>query len=126
MAYCLHIEREKQPISLAEWMAVARVTEGARLKEGDSVIMNPATGEQTRIKGSEGDVEVFFPSNSNQTVTQDEGNWQSAISFVRGSGRFRADGAIDNPNDPVRSVAVRLAAALNARIVGDEGEVCEW
>jgi hypothetical protein len=126
MAYCLHIERDEQQISLEEWVTAVSSTEGARLQRNDTVAVNPVTDERIVLRHREGDVEIEHPEQAQRKECGTMSNWISAIGFYNGRGTFRAGPAVDDPDCPVRRVARDIARALDARIVGDEGELYEW
>jgi hypothetical protein len=120
MAYEIHIERRgvdsrRLPISLSEWCAVVERTDGVRMAEGDVRATNPKTGELIGIKNGGGDAEAFFPDN---------GAWLRAFRWSP-SGRisFRAPRDFEIPTSAIRLIAQVLAHSLDARLVGDEGEI---
>ncbi len=122
MSYELHIERGRDPvtpraapIASAEWLSADACIEGLRIAIGPARATNPSTGAVITIAGSGADVEVFFPGTK---------SWVRVFRFTtRGTVAFTFTGAFDEPGDPVSRAARALAAALQASIVGDDGEL---
>jgi hypothetical protein len=123
MPYELHIERsaadlssESTPIRLEEWKAVVAAVPSVRLfAESDHIVTSPTTGEIISFPAGEGDVEVFFPSDSAWHLVF---RWHAASGSISFVARFE-------PGDrthPVWATAVALASHLGARIQGDDGE----
>jgi hypothetical protein len=125
MAYSHHIERNPQGITLEEWFEVVRKQDGVMLAEGGVEAKNPETGEPISIQGNPGDVAVLFQTKGFLGFGQ-KSEWHSCIRFVRNKASFKATPDLESPHNPLRVAASRLAAALGAKIVGDEGEVYEW
>jgi len=94
-------------------MLTVEKTEGVRLAIGDTEIRNPKTNETISIPNSGGDAEVFY-------VTQQE--WVRVYSWSSGLIAFKGLPSFERSDDPARITARRLAQALNAKIVGSEGE----
>ncbi len=118
MAYAIHIERRPEAgassISLAEWEAVVERTEGVRLADGDAEAVNPRTGEVVRILNHGGDAEAFHPG---------DGSWRRIFYWNETRVSFRAPDDFLARECVARSLARELARALDARLVGDEGEI---
>jgi hypothetical protein len=118
MAYSIHIRRrdaggQDSTIGLSEWRAVVERTDGVRLAEGDYQITNPKTGELIGIRNRGGDAEVFFSH---------EATWRRVFRWSEGQISFAAPRDFDLPTCSIRRLAAEFARALDARLVGDEGE----
>jgi hypothetical protein len=116
MAYELHIERKSHELTIAEWKTAVIQLDGVRLANNDSSAVNPSTGEVISIANHAGAVEILLESEQ----------WVTCFHFVRGQASFRATVNIESASDPVHIAATKLAAALGAEIVGDEGETYDW
>jgi len=121
MAYAIYIERVNkngesigEPITLSEWKAAIGKLDNIRLATEDAVMTNPSTGDVIRIPHSDGDAEIFFPEESKWSRVY---HWQNGRISFKGLLRF------DNPNDVMRQTTLLLAKVLDARIIGDGGEV---
>ena len=122
MSYDLHIERGRDavthrpaPIASAEWLSAVAGIEGLRIAHGPAIAANPSTGAVISIASSGADVEVYFPATK---------SWARVFRFTkRGTVAFRLTGAFNEPGDPVTRAARSLATALQASIVGDDGEL---
>lgn len=125
MAYELHIERHERKISLEEWLSVLQTVAGVRQRTDDTVAINPKTGEEIRIDRNDGDAEVLFTSGGFLGLGRRE-EWCTVFYFFNGKASFKAVRDIESSKNPVRRAAAQLAAALNAKIVGDEGEQYDW
>lgn len=125
MAYRLHIEREAREISLEEWLSALESVAGVRQQADDTVATNPRSGEEIRIARRNGDAEVLISTGGFLGLGRRE-EWCPAFSFFNGRASFEAARDIQSPKNPVRRAAARLAVALNARIIGDEGERYSW
>jgi hypothetical protein len=116
MSYSLHIERPRgeDPLSLAEWTAAVEASEQMRLGSGDVTIRNPKTWEDITFPGSGADAEVRLES----------GEWVALFrwSAKRGSVSFNPAGLPEDSALAAARIACRLAASLNASVVGDDGE----
>ncbi|MET0355802.1 MAG: hypothetical protein ABW044_03435 [Cellvibrio sp.] len=124
MSYSLHIVRE-QSISLEEWISSVEKIKGARINCENVVAINPKTHKQIEISGSPGNVSVLYKRGGLLGFGARVA-WETTIWFFNGRGSFVATEQIENPKDPTRIVAVKLASMLSAEIVGDEGEVYKW
>jgi len=78
--------------------------------------VNPSTGEIISIADHAGTAEIL--SESGQCFT--------CFHFVRGQFSFKATTNIESESDLTHLAAVKLAAALGAEIVSDEGETYDW
>lgn len=125
MAYSLHIERPGAEISLDEWLAVASGLDLVRPRESGYTTANPRTGEKIALTQSSGDLEVALPQDLLARLLGKPREWGPAFFFSHGRASFSPPD-IDSPTDPVRVAAAALAEALNATIVGDEGEEYAW
>ena len=125
MAYALHIERNPQGFTLDEWIEVVSKQDGVKLAEGGVEAKNPKTGETTSIPGRPGDVSVLFQAKGILGFGR-KAEWRTCIHFSRNKASFNATAELESPHNPLRVATSRLAAALGAKIVGDEGEVYEW
>ncbi len=125
MAYELHIEREEQDISLDEWLEALQSVPNVREKVGDTVAVNPRTGEEIRIGPNDGDAEALIVRGGFFGIGRRE-EWITAFRFFEGKASFKATSDLDSPKSSLRIAAAQLAAALNATIVGDEGEEYDW
>ena len=118
MAYSIHIKRIaddgspiEPPLALHEWESKVNETDGLRFDSSARSVTNPATGQVITIIGSDGDAEMLV-----------DGRWLPVFRWSDGRASFNGLPSFDNPNDPIRKMAMHLAACLNARVVGDEGE----
>lgn len=125
LAYWLHIERPDSRISLDEWLTAASALEVLRPRAAGYNAANPRTGERIELGQSEGDLEIALPQSLFACVRGKRKEWEPAFFFSRGRASFRPPD-IDSPTDPIRVAAAALAEALNAGIVGDEGEEYAW
>jgi hypothetical protein len=116
MAYSLHIERPGSNIPLEEWLAAASTIDVLRLRTTGYIVVNPNTGERIEIDQSTGDLEMLDKAKE----------WEPVFFFSQGRATFQPPSNIDSAADPVRLVAAMLAKALNACIVGDDGEEYAW
>lgn len=114
MAYMIRIARDAGAITLAEWIAAVVALEHTRLAEGDYSVTLPETGQVFTLRNNGGDAELFHPqANAWRRVFR----WDEAeVSFV-GADEFRTDAACH-----LRAIARQLAEALQASVIGDEGE----
>lgn len=118
MPYEIHIERgidengdPVNPISLDEWTSAVGKTDGVRLDHNVHCATNPHTGEVIAMGGFPGAAEVDV-----------NGSWDFVFRWAEGRISFNGLPSFNDANDPIRLVATRLAAELNAAVVGDEGE----
>ncbi|OWY27393.1 hypothetical protein [Herbaspirillum robiniae] len=116
MAYELHIERRSHELTIAEWQTAVIQLDGVRLANNDSSAVNPSTGEVISMANRDGVAEILLES----------GEWATCFHFVRGQISFRATATISMASDPAHIAAAKLATALGAEIVGDEGETYDW
>lgn len=116
MAYEIHISRSPRgsDIALAEWVEAVRQADHVRLAEGDYLVTLPETGQVFRFPNTGGDTEVFFSI---------DGVWRRVFRWHAGRVSFICPKDFDDEASHVRSVARALADALQASIVGDDGEV---
>ena len=121
MGYEIRIERlgdDGEPtgenITLEQWNAVISEFEG--LSAGESAISatNPGTGEVVSIGGLQGVAEMMIGQES-----------IPVFRWSRGTISLSPPASFDQANDPVRQMAIKIAAALAARVVGEEGEFYE-
>jgi hypothetical protein len=121
MAYMIRITRNADgdeggpAISLAEWIAAVDSHAHVRLADGDYSVTLPETGQVFILRNNGGDAELFFPqANTWRRVFR----WdEEDVSFV-GTDAFASDATCH-----LHSIARQLAEALQASIVGDEGEL---
>lgn len=117
MAYFLRIEREMKngearPITLSEWKKAVDLVEGVRMSEGDAALLNPLTKETVVLHNRGGDAELFRP---------DCNRWLRVLWWTPdGIVRFPAP---ETEGDPLLTTARSLATELDARIVGQDGEI---
>ncbi|WP_242528394.1 hypothetical protein [Novosphingobium sp. PY1] len=117
LANFLRIERETRdgearPISLKEWSEAIDNVDGVRLCVGDASVRNPLTKENVIIPNRGGDAEIF---------REDCNRWLRVLWWSpHGSIHFTAP---ESSDDPLLVTARALAGQLEARIVGDEGEI---
>jgi hypothetical protein len=116
MAYEIHISRRTPgaDIALAEWIEAVTQADHARLAEGDYLVTLPETGQVFRFPNTGGDTEVFFSI---------DGVWRRVFRWHAGRVSFVCPKDFDDEASHMRSVARALADALQANIVGDEGEL---
>jgi hypothetical protein len=111
VSYSIFIKRDA-PISIEEWSAVVAARPDVRLSDAPVTAVNPQTGAQISIGRGPGDADVLVDS-----------AWLPCFHFQpRGSISFRAPDDFNEPESVVTSTAWALARALNARLVGEEGE----
>jgi len=115
VAYSLHIENTQGPIPLEAWKKAVDTIEGARYVEAESLVTNPFSGEKILVKGNEGDIEISTSS-----------SFSVGISFRRGRATFSNREEFDDPLNSIRLALAKLAAILDAKVIGDEGEIYEW
>ena len=126
MAYALHIERPHSELTLDEWVAaVKRQNELKLLAEEKVEMQNPKTREAISISTGPGDVAVLFQSRGFFGFGRTK-EWRTCIRFSKGKATFFATPDIELHTDPLRVAVSKLARELNAKIVGDEGEIYEW
>ncbi|EMI24358.1 hypothetical protein [Rhodopirellula europaea] len=114
MGYEIHIQRgDDSAITLQEWCDAVDAADGVRLSTEDVVARNPATGEEIRIGRRDGDAQVYF---------SDDDAWVSCLHFSQGRISFRPGNDFDDKDSPFRRALVAIAAHLDAKLVGDEGE----
>ena len=102
-------------ISLEKWRQAVEATAGVQEDAGAASATNPATGEVISIPGREGDVAV-----------QMDGKWVKAFHWEGNRATVYCRGSLERADHPVLMAAARLAAALFARIIGEEGEPYSW
>lgn len=114
MGYDFHIRRRRgELISEDDWRRAVEETRGVRLVQSDVIeTKNPRTGERISVKGSLLDAEVW---------DADEEEWLRVFSFSEGEVDFR--GVPWYAHEPVARAARKLSKALEAKVVGDEGEI---
>lgn len=119
MAYEIHITRnvdwdeDGAAITLAEWTEVVNEVEGVRLADGHYLITVPDTGQVLRFPNNGGDTEVCFPGDV---------GWRRVFRWHGGHVSFVAPKDFDNASTHLRLIARALAQALQASVIGDEGE----
>lgn len=119
MTYFLRIEREMEdgearPITLPEWKEAVSSVEGVRMSEGDAALVNPLTKETVVLHNRGGDAELF---------RADCNRWLRVLWWTPdGIVRFPAP---ETDGDPLLNAARGLATELDARIVGQDGEIYE-
>lgn len=114
MAYEVHITRsatDGPPITLQEWLAAVSELDGVRLCTEPVVSYNPVTREQVAVPCNPGDAEVWV-----------DDHWLRVFRFSGGEAHLRPRPSFEDRADPVRKAAERLAWALDAQLIGDEGE----
>ena len=93
-----------------EWVAAVESIPGIRIAHRNPSFTNPRTGDVITIRNSEKSVEVLDAS----------GNWHMGIHFSKG--RVTLSGVAWEAGNPIGEAASQLAAKLDAKIIGDEGE----
>lgn len=116
MAYELHIERKPHGLTIVEWNAAVSQLDGVRLANSNTSVANPSSGEVISIVSHPGTAEILLET----------GEWVACFRFMRDQVSFRATANIESVSDLAHIAAAKLAAALAAKIVGDEGETYEW
>lgn len=87
------------------------------MADGDFKASNPKTGEIITLRNTGGDAEVFFPKNA---------EWLRLFLWTPpGQVSFRAPRDFELPTSDIRQLASKLAHALEASLIGDEGEIYE-
>jgi hypothetical protein len=115
VGYEVHIERRDQSsISLDEWCSAVDAVDGMRLAKGDVFAQNPITGAEISIPHQEGDVEVYF---------SEADAWIPCVYFSKGRISFRPSDDFDDRSSPFRQALVKIAARLDAELIGDDGTV---
>ncbi len=125
MSYSLHIEKQGSEIELQEWISAIEPISNARLQSENLSADNPKTGEEVLLYKGQGDVEVKF-NQKRFFGFGEKSSWEPCFRFSNGRASFNASEDIESSTNPVHQVAVAVAKALSAQIVGDEGEVYEW
>lgn len=115
MAYSFHIVLDEDDIEIDDWIDAVGNIDGIKIDRSDSTEINPETGDEISIAGSDGAVSVLIGS-----------EWVQCIYFREGRATFNAVADIESPTHPVHIAVSRLSGVLGAKIVGDEGEVYEW
>jgi len=114
MGYEIHIQRDDpSSITLQGWCDAVDAADGVRLSTEDVVARNPATGEEIRIGRRDGDAQVYFA---------DDDAWIPCLHYSQGRISFRPGADFDDANSPLRRALTIIAANLDAKLVGDEGE----
>lgn len=115
MGYELHLERDP-PITLNEWKAAVSKAAHVRLNSGGTHIINPKTHETISIPGIDGDAEI------------DTGNgWRVHFRWSdTGSIAFPYSDEFNHPDSLIRQTVKSLASALDAQVIGDEGEAYDF
>lgn len=126
MVYSLHIERADSSIPLDEWLAAASAINCLRPRETGYTAANPSSGDRIEVCKSIGDLEIVLPQSTLARVLGKSKEWQPAFFFSQGRATVPPPQNIDCATDPIRTAASALARALNARIIGDEGEEYAW
>lgn len=111
MAYEIRIKRQPA-LSLEEWTKAISRFKYVRLNASGTSIRNPHTGEVITIAGRRGDAEVFVA-----------GKWRLFFRWQNGTVVFKPHRSFNEPKDKITFIAKRLAQILNAKLVGDEGEI---
>ena len=115
MGYEVHIERtDGTLIDLGDWTNSVEDIEHVRRNDASPIIANPATGERFSSSQQHGNADIFDLENQ---------VWISGFRWFEGRVSTRASHDFDSFESHQRSVMRALAMSLNARIVGDEGEV---
>ena len=70
--------------------------------------------------------EVFFPGYRQWLVFKYPAEWLPVFCYGCGTVSFKAAFDIEDPDDPVRRAAAKLANLLGCRIKGDGGELYSW
>lgn len=125
MSYSLYIERASSDISLEEWLTAAAGIANLRQRGKAYTAANAGTGESIELASSPGDLEIAAPQSFVTRMFGRRADWEPAFFFSGGRASFRPQ-EIDSPHDPLRKAAAKLAQALGASIVGDEGEQYAW
>ena len=111
MAYELYIERNPA-ISLEEWRIAVSQHPALQYGPVSSLSIDGRTDEMVVVRGGEGDVSMAFEDQSLKLFRWHEGH------IIFSAGTF------DRANDPIVSMAWRLAKALGAVVRSDDVEVC--
>ncbi len=118
MPYEIHIERalnndssDDNAISVDQWRAVVNEIDGLRLAASDIKVTNPHSGETLSYHGNDDDAEMLI-----------DGQWTPVFRWTGDGISFNAPPSFDNPDDPIRLLAINVANKLNASVFGDEGE----
>ena len=116
MAYEIHITRsaDGSEITLAEWIETVTRANGVRLAEGDYLVTLPETGQVFRFPNTGGDAEVFFSI---------DGVWRRLFRWHAGRVSFVCPKDFDDEASRIRAAARSLAEALQASLIGDDGEL---
>ncbi len=125
MGYQVHIEREGDSISEAEWRQAVEAVEGVRMASGGRrVARNPMTGQGISMPGPVGDAELYFPEDCAYDGLQ--GRWLPIFQYSSQGVSINAAFDWEDPDDPVRSAIQALAERLGASVVGDDGETYDF
>lgn len=113
MAYSLYIEKDC-PITIDEWLKVVETVSDLRIDDSDTIGINPATGEKIRISNPvKKNAALWFPKLE---------EWIKVFFFLKGRILIKPNDW-DNSDSPLRDKSFELARKLNAKIVGDNGEI---
>ncbi len=133
MAYELHIKPHGHDygdpsthISAEDFRAAVAMLPDCRCRDrAETVGRNPATGEEIRIATRGVVAEVRFPGRKGW-FRATPAEWIEVFHLGGGAISFKAAFDPDDPADPVRRNAARLARRLQCTIEGDDGETYEW
>lgn len=115
MAYTVSIATLENSIRLELWESVIRETQGVRMVESAIFeFLNPMTGELVSTTCSEKDVEVFDANKD---------DWGRALYWKDGRATTNARFHFGDQSDPFWMAVSSIAKKLNAKIVGEVGEV---
>lgn len=119
MSIRLFIERltgTERSISLEEWGRVVSQEQDLRLRTDAHVAVDPATGDQIRLRAGEADSEFLSG-----------GTWRPFLRLVRGKLVTEYRPEFEEPGNEVRSKLATVANALNASLMTDvDDEPLNW
>lgn len=98
-------------VTETDWIAAVEATPGVRIANRNPSWTNPRTGDVVSMLHSEKSLEVLY----------ENGEWRLDIHFTK-RGQILFSPAAWEAGNPVAIAACKLASALQARIVGEEGD----
>ncbi len=122
MGYTYHIEIPGKIILLEEWMNAVSQIEGVRIDSTDIEGINPITGEVITVQGNPGNVAVDFKKELLFGLIK-KSEWVTCIFYEAGHVGFKAVNGVESPDNPLNKAVKKIAEKLNAKIIGDEGEL---
>lgn len=103
------------PIPVDQWKAAVSKHQALRLASGEATVIDPVSGDVSTVTYNDGDVEIFDHANE---------RWGPVFYYdPEGFASFRIPGNFDNPESPIRKMAIAIASDLKGIFQGDDGEL---